>query len=288
MEALSAWLPVLELVILNCGLSYSQALVLRAGVFSLATAPLACLGAYTAAVLQKTYGCPPALAVLAAAAVGIAGAGLLSIPLSRLRGVFQAIATLAFGQIVVSLTLYAEPVTGGAMGLNGIPKFATLPVLLAFILALMYVVWAVGRGGLGRAFDAMRQDELVSASFGIPVARYHALVFMLSGAVAGLTGSLIAFHNYSLEPQEFGFGMLVAALSFVIIGGRAGVAGPLVGATLMTLLPEVFRVFAEYRMLASGILLVVVIAVLPHGVADSLRATLQRRSVGRLAPAPAT
>jgi branched-chain amino acid transport system permease protein len=277
MDFLAGYGATVSLVLLNCGLAYSQAIVLRAGVFSIATSGLAAVGAYAAAILVKQHAVHPGVAFVAATLAGTLVAALLSLPLSRLRGVYQAIATLAFVQIVVSLLLYAEPLTGGAMGLNGIPKTVGPATLALFVAVLAYCYWSMGRTGLGRAFDAIRQDELVAVSFGIRVARYHALAFVLSGAIAGATGALMAFHNYSLVPEEFGFGMLVAGLAFVVLGGRLTALGPITGTVLLTLLPEVARIFADYRLLLHGAILIGVIVYLQHGIADTLVFRLRQR-----------
>ena len=270
MDALSVYLPLVDLMVLNCGLALSQFIVLRAGVFSIATAGFAALGAYTAAILAKSHDVPALLALLTAAFAGMVAALVLSVPVARLRGVFQAIATLAFVQIVMALLLYAEPLTGGAMGLNGIAKTATTPLLLACLAVLLYLMHSLLASGIGRAFDVMQHDETVAVAFGIRVDAHHALAFALSGAIAGLTGGLMAFHNYSLVPEEFGFSMLVAALAYVVLGGTRTLWGPLTGATILTLLPEVSRGFADYRLLIHGGLLMLVMAWMPDGVADSL------------------
>jgi branched-chain amino acid transport system permease protein len=259
-----------DLMILGCGLAFSQYIVLRAGVFSIATPGFASLGAYTAALLLTKLDVSAPVALAAALAVGAVAGLVLSLPLARLRGVYQAIATLAFVQIVLSLALNAEDLTGGAMGLNGIPKQIGTGWLSVFLIVTTYLLVALGRSGIGRAFDTIRQDETVAVSLGIDVVKYHRLAFTLSGAIAGLTGGLMAFHNYALVPEEFGFGMLVAALAFVVLGGRIAVGGPIVGALLLTLLPELARPLAEYRMLVHGALLMLVIAHLQNGIVDTL------------------
>lgn len=271
MDFLLGWKPLAELMLLNCLLGLSQYIVLRAGVFSVATAGIAAIGAYTAALLHTRAGVPALVALAAAVVLGIAVSLVLSLPLARLRGVYQAIATLAFVQIVLSLNLAATDFTGGAVGLNGIPKsvgFWTLLVCTGLVLVLLD---AAGRTSLGRAFDAVRQDETVAVALGIHVARTHAIAFGLSGAIAGLAGGLLAFHSYSLTPEEFGFGMLVAALAFVVLGGHLTPWGAVAGAVVLTALPEVARPLAEQRMLLHGGLLIVVITFMQHGMVDSLR-----------------
>jgi branched-chain amino acid transport system permease protein len=240
-------------------------------VFSVATAGLAAIGAYAAALLHVRAGVPPVMAVAAATVLGTATALFLSVPLARLRGVYQAIATLAFVQIVLSLNLAATDLTGGALGLNGIPKrvgFWTLLVTTAGVLALLNLT---SRTALGKAFDAVRQDETVAIALGIPVPRTHATAFGLSGAIAGLAGGLMAFQSYSLTPEEFGFSMLVAALAFVVLGGYLTAWGPVAGALVLTALPEVARPLADQRMLLHGGLLIVVITFMQHGIVDTLR-----------------
>lgn len=281
----AAYLPLLASVILNCGFAFSQYVVLRAGVFSVATAGFAAIGAYAGALMTMRLGLPPALSLCGSLLVGALAGALLSLPLARLRGVFQAIATLAFVQIVLSVLLFVEPLTGGALGLNGIPHAVQVWHLLGFLLVLIYVLHALGGSSIGRAFDAARQDETVAVSLGISVLRYHALAFTLSGAIAGLAGGLYAFNRYSLIPDQFGFSMLVASLAAVVLGGRISVLGPIVGTVVLTVLPEVARSFAEQRYLLHGALLVVVIIYLPDGIVDTLRLRLrQQRSAQRGAP----
>jgi branched-chain amino acid transport system permease protein len=276
-DFLVAYRPLFDLFFLHGGYALGQYIVLRAGVFSVANAGIAAIGAYLAAILTKTYGWSVPLSLAAATLAGIAVALLLSIPLARLRGVYQAIATLAFVQIVLSLNLWAEPLTGGAMGFNGIPKAVGTVTLFVALAVTAYVMVAINITRIGRAFDAIRQDEAMAASLGVSVVRHQALAFAVSGAVAGLFGGLEAFHSYALEPNQFGFSFLVAVLSYVVLGGRRSVIGPLVGTAILLALPEVARPLAENRMLVYGLLLMAVIAYLPRGVVDTAIEALHRR-----------
>ncbi len=271
-----------NVILLNCGLALSQYLVLRAGVFSVATAGLAAIGAYTAGLSALRFGLPSVVGLLAALVAGALVSVILSIPLARLRGVFQAIATLAFVQIVLSIALWATPLTGGATGLNGIPKTVGTRDLLVLLAVVIYILASLGRSGLGRAFDAIRQDETVAVSLGVSVVRHHTLAFALSGGTAGLTGGLMAYHNYSVVPEDFGFAMLVSVLAYVVLGGRQAVSGPVVGAVILTALPELARPLADNRLIVHGALLMLAITYLPQGIVDSLR-TSWRRSRQRAA-----
>lgn len=272
--------PLLDIFLLHLGLAFSQWLVLRAGVFSLATVGLAGVGAYTGGVLVVTYGLPAPAALLAAAAGGGLVALLLSVPLARLRGVYQAIATVAFIQIVLALAIYAERITGGAQGLNGIPKTVGTPTLLVAACLTVYLMAAIARGRLGRAFDAIRQNEAVAASLGVSIVRHQALAFVISGALAGVYGALEAFHSYALIPSQFGFPFLIAILSYVVFGGRNTILGPIVGTAILVLLPEFVRPLADARMLVYGLLLILTINFLPRGIADTLIERAQARRLG--------
>ncbi len=284
---IAGYVPLLDLYLIHLGLAFSQYIVLRAGVFSLATAALAGIGAYTAGIFAVKLGMHPVLGVLAGTVMGMAAAIVLSIPLARLRGVYQAIATVAFIQIFVSLNIYAEPLTGGALGLNGIPKTVGTGVLAVAAIAATYVIWAVERGRLGRAFNAIRQDEAVAASLGISIVRHQMLAFAISGALAGLFGALEAYHAYALDPNQFGFHLLITVLSYVILGGRNSVIGPVIGTAILIILPELARFLAEYRMVIYGAMLIVVINYMPKGIADTVRDAVRAGRLKRRGEGPA-
>lgn len=272
-----AYQPLLDFFLLNAGFALSQYVVLRAGVFSIATVGMVSVGAYFAAIVMKTFGLSIWLAAPAAAIIGLVVGLLLSVPLARLRGPYQAIATLAFVQIVAAVALYAEPLTGGAMGMNDIPKEVSTLGLLLTLAIVVYVLGSISGTRIGRIFDALRQDEAVVGSLGISIAFHHALAFALSGAIAGLFGALQAGYIYSIEPHQYGFALLATTLAAVILGGRRSIWGPIVGAAIMTFLPEIARPLAENRLLLNGLLLIVVIIFLPRGVVDGLIELVRRR-----------
>lgn len=272
-------------ILVSALLAMSQYVVLRAGVFSLGTAGFAALGAYATALLITKAGWPPAGAILTGTLLGTVSSVLLALPLSRLRGIFQAVATLAMVQIVLSTTQNWDGLTNGPLGINGIPKVATTGILFSVVVLVVLMLVAMGRYSIGRAMDVIREDETVAVSLGISVPHFHRIAFILSGALAGLAGALHATSSHTISPNEFGFSMLVAALTMVVLGGRTSVWGALVGAVILTSLPELFRVFADYRNVVQGILLMLVIVYLPRGVADTLIALLRDKRLRRAAPA---
>ena len=288
MNFLFTYQSLFDHILVYALLAMSQYVVLRAGVFSLGTAGFAALGAYATALLITKAAWPPAAAIVVGTLLGAVSSALLALPLSRLRGVFQAVATLALVQIVLSATQNWVSLTNGALGVNGIPKVASTGILLAVVVVVVLLLVAMGRYSVGRAMDVIREDETLAVSLGISVPHYHRIAFIVSGTLGGLGGALQATSSYAITPNEFGFGMLVAALTMVVLGGRTTVWGALVGAVILTSLPELFRVFAEYRNVVQGILLMLVIVYLPRGVADTLFGLLRDRRLRRTPVVAAT
>ncbi len=269
--------PVFDFFLIALGFAYSQQIVLRAGVFSVATAGFAALGGYATVILATRYGVQIPLAVLSAVLIGGFAGALLAIPLAQLRGAFQAIATLAFVKVVIALLLHFHEFTGGALGIHNIPRAVDTPWLLAAVAVTMYVMWSIGRTGVGRVFDALRQDEAVAATLGASIRRYHSLAFLLSGVFGGLFGSLQALYVFSIEPTAYGFGMIVSVLTAVVLGGRTTLLGPILGAAILTLVPELARPLADNRQLLNGIILILVMTVLPNGIGDELVFLIRRQ-----------
>jgi branched-chain amino acid transport system permease protein len=267
---LAAYKPVFDLVCIYSILAFSQYVSLRGGAFSLATSGFALIGAYCGGILLKETMFGPLLSALAATLLGTAVGLFLALPLARLRGGFQAIATIGFVEIMVSLTLYAEPLTGGALGLNAIPKVATTPWLVVSLTVVVALMTTIKRTGIGRAFDVIREDTTIASALGISVRRFLRLNFALSGSLGALGGCLLAFNTYSISAEEFGFPLLVVVLAGVILGGRSLVAGPIVGTVILLALPEVARPLRDQRLLLQGGLLIFVIIYLPQGIVDSV------------------
>ena len=271
-QTLLSYSSVLDHVLIYALLAMSQALVLRAGTFSIGSAAYAAVGAYTAAILTVSHSLPAPLAILCGMLLAGVVSALMAFPLSRLRGVFQALATLALVQVMVTIAQNWDGVTNGVLGISGIPKAATTGWLLLIVGLCTFFVWRFGRFGIGQAMDVIRADETVAVSLGISVTFYQRLAMTLSGLLAGLAGALHAFNSYAISPEEFGFGMLVHTLASAVLGGTTSVWGPLVGSAVLTTLPEIGRFFSDYRGVVQGVFLMVIIIYLPHGIADTLAA----------------
>jgi branched-chain amino acid transport system permease protein len=290
MDLLVAYQPYLDAICIASLYALSQFIALRAGLFSLGSAGFGSIGAYVAAIALMRYGVPLAAALVLGTGAALICGLLLSVPLARLRGHFQAVATVAFVEIVESLALYFDGITGGPRGINGIPKLVGTAELVLFVAGVIALFSVAERTGIGRAFGAIRQDDIVARSLGVSVTRYHRLAFALSAAVAGLAGALAAFNTYTIEPQQFGFELLTLALGAVILGGRSSVIGPVVGTVIFILLPELARSLSENRFLLQGVLIIAVISFLPRGIVDSLArqwAVARERRQGERAPTEA-
>jgi branched-chain amino acid transport system permease protein len=257
-----------------------------AGQISLGQAGFMAIGGYTAGILAVHFHTPPLLGTLAGMAISLLCALVLAFGTMRLRGLYLAIATMAFGLLVDSLTNGLD-LTGGPSGLVGIPAFSIggfnfdTPLrnfyLVAFILVIVLAALSAGlRGGFGRALKAIRADPLASAALGIPVRRYKVAAFAISALLGSLSGSLYAFNFHFLSPEMVGTPVSLLMLSMLIIGGEGTLFGPVLGVALITLLPEIFAPLAQYKTMSTGLLLIMFSLYLPSGIFGALIALIRR------------
>ena len=265
----------LVFIALGAIFAYSFYAVLVAGQLSLAQAGFAALAAFSAVVVApKPADVGPwatlAIALVVGMVVGAAAAFVLGLPTMRLRGVFLAIATLAFAEAVRILIINMEW-TGGASGMR-VPKILT-PGVAWFLLALVaYWFWRQGPSRHGRALEAIREDELAARAMGIDVGRHRMLAFVTAGAVAGMYGVLWAYFVRLLAPEDFAFGTAIDGLVTAVAGGSTMFVGPLLGSAFLTLVPELQRSLGIeagwVRPFLSSLLLLLVILFLPGGLAS--------------------
>ena len=277
----AAYSTTIAFVGINALLGLSVWVTLYAGQLTLGNAAFMAVGAYTAALLGRHFSVPFPLALAAGALVGAALAAPLGLVVFRLRGVYLAIATLAFGE-VVRVILLATPMTGRGQGLNGIPPKTELWHIYLTLAVVAYVLWRVQGSVAGRAWAAIREDEVAAASQGISVRRYKLAAFVLGALVAAWAGGLSAHVTFSIDPNDFAFTKAVQILVFAVVGGTPNVLGPIFGAALFTALPEVLRPFKDYRDIFQGAILLAVIIYLPRGLVTlaELRKTRRLEQVG--------
>jgi branched-chain amino acid transport system permease protein len=258
-----------------------------AGQVNLGQAGFMALGGYTAAILATDYGVPPLLGTVAGIAMSLICALLLSTVTMRLRGAYLALATLAFGLLMDSLTVGLVDVTGGPSGLVGIPSFALGPFVFASSRAMYYLTLTIivvlvaalagaMRSDFGRVLQAIRADQTAAEALGINVPRYKMAAFAISAVLASLSGSLLAFDFHFLSPEMVATQRSFEMIAMLIVGGQGVLVGGLAGTALLTLLPIAFQPIAVYKTLVEGAVLVLAFQYLPDGVVGALWRVLDR------------
>ena len=255
----------------NALLALSIYLTLSCGLLTLANAAFMAIGAYASALLTMDAGAPFPLALLGGMVAPAVAAFVIGKPTLRLSGVYLAMATLAFGEVVRITLLNAERWTGGALGLNGIPQSTQWWHVLLALAVTLAVLARLRRSKVGRAFEAIKQDETAAGLMGIDVDANKMLAFVLGAAVAGLAGALNAHLTFFIGPNEYGFERAVEILTMAILGGISSLTGPVLGAVILTLLPELLRSFRAYRLVVNGLILVLIVLFLPNGLWDPRR-----------------
>ncbi len=249
-----------------------------AGMFSLGHGAFFGIGAYTSALITINFGIPFWLAMpIAGIIAGFFGA-FLGLATLRLRAIFLAFATLGFGEITRIIILNWMSLTRGPMGITGIPipkilgfTFASniyyYYFVLVFLLLTILIIYRLYNSRIGRAFVAIREDEVAAKSMGVHVFGNKILAFTIACFIAGMAGSLYAHFARYISADQFGINESFSILTMVALGGTGSIAGPLLGAFTLVLMPEIFRFLVEYRMVLYGIILILVMVLKPEGIA---------------------
>lgn len=259
-----------------------------AGLLDLGYVAFYAVGAYTYGLLSTRIGLSfwevLPLGALFAATFGV----LLGIPVLRLRGDYLAIVTLGFGEMIRITLNNWDSFTRGPNGIIGIarPKILGFTIFspfhyyylsLAMVLLTIFVVGRLSRSRIGRAWTAMRDDEVAAATMGINLMKTKLLAFALGATWAGLAGVFFASKMTFISPESFTFFESVIILCMVVLGGMGSVPGVILGASMLIILPEVMRQFALYRMLIFGGAMVVMMVLRPQGLIASPRRAIALR-----------
>ncbi|MBV8152704.1 MAG: branched-chain amino acid ABC transporter permease [Candidatus Eremiobacteraeota bacterium] len=255
---------------INALLALSLSVCLRAGQLALAQAAFMGIAGYLSAIAVVDGHWPLVLAGPAAIAASTIVGALLALPVERLRGVFLAIATIGFGEIV-RVVADNLAITGGAEGFTGIPPVLSTPWIYAALAIVGAIVFAARRSRFALAIQTTREDEAAAQGVGIDTGMVRVATLACAGAIAGLAGVLYAFTNFFITPADFAFGRMEQILVYCVIGGVTSPLGAVVGAALMTVLPEIFRFLHDYREIVDGLVLLVVIIFAPAGLAGLWR-----------------
>ena len=276
---------VLQVVVFSCIniiLALSVYMTLCTGQMSLGNAGFMSVGAYTSAILTMQAGLPMPAAIVLGGIMAAVVALIVGIPTTRLRGMYLAIATLGFGEVVRVLALNLK-ITNGALGLSGIPSMANtlgdlasdlldvldidtqtggqLLMCLVLLIIVVCILWfwrRLEQSRIGRAFAAVKADEHAAELSGIPIVYYKMMSFLF--------GALFAHTANFISPTDFSWHKVVNALLYCVFGGSNVMWGSPLGAVILTVLPEVLRDLAEYRDMLYGIMLVALMAFRPDGI----------------------
>lgn len=263
------------ILIYSLGVLGFQVLVGWSGQIGLAHAGFFGLGAYGSALLMDV-GVPLPLATLIVAVAAVLLGALVGFPAVQLRGFFLAIATLAFGELIVRAFAEARTVTGGGGG-KDVPIFLVFGLdqtrssyYLALIAAVVgfVVLQRLLHGRMGRTLKAIRDMEVATGPIGIPAARYKLLAFAVSACVGTIAGVLFAQLNTFIFPDMFGTNLLVILLVMLLVGGVGSIPGTVIGVVFGVVIVEVFQDLGEYQRLAYGAALILIVRFLPGGIAS--------------------
>jgi branched-chain amino acid transport system permease protein len=254
----------------NAVLALSLSVSLQAGQLALAQAAFMGIAAYVSAILAMNAHWPLVATILAAMVVSTLVATILTYPVRRLRGIFLAIATIGFGEIVRVFANNLD-ITGGAEGLSGIPNDATTPVIYGSLALVVLVLVLIARTKFALAVVLVREDEHAARGVGVDVGLVRTLSLALAGAIAGLGGALYAHASFFITPADFGFPRMEQILVWCVVGGVTSPVGAVLGATLLSILPETIRALSDYREITNGLILLAVILFFPGGLSSLWR-----------------
>jgi branched-chain amino acid transport system permease protein len=237
------------------------------GLFSLGHAAFYGIGAYTSAILVMRTGWPVWVGMPAAALAAAVAAWLIAKPTLKLKGVYLTVTTLGVNVIIMLVFLNWVELTNGPLGIAGIPvptlfgRKLTAPadyyyLILVVDVLVIFALSRLVRSRFGRALKAIREDERAAHACGIPLAHYKTSAFVLGAAIAGLAGSFYAHYMRYISPDAFSYTETFNIITILAFGGPGNLLGPIVGSAILISATEAFRVFAAYRMIIFGTVLV--------------------------------
>ena len=252
-----------------------------AGQISLGHAAFYGLGAYTSAILSVHYNLNPWLGLLGAVSIASLIAFVIGMPTLKLSGYYLGMGTLGFGMVVHVLFREWSTLTGGASGFVGIPPLELGPISFLSVRNYFYLVWGILMASMvvcrrlinsriGRALRSIHDSEHAAMAVGVDTANLKLMIFVFSAAMSAVAGFLYAHFVSFISPGSFNFLASVRMVTMVVIGGMASVWGALLGASLLTLLPEWLHAFADYEMVVYGAVLMIVMILLPQGLTRGL------------------
>jgi branched-chain amino acid transport system permease protein len=268
---------VATMVTIMVPMALSLQLMLKIGQLSVAQPAFMGIGAYASALLTMRLGMPPVLSLLSGGILAGLVALIFGPVFLRIKGVYFALLTYAFGQIIFLVFQEWTSLFGGNSGLYGIPKFSILGLRLTsvqnyYVFGLIFAAMAyaamraIERSNIGAIFESLNEDEMLSRSMGANALAWRTAAFTVSCAVTGISGGIYAFYIGFLSPDPFGFRSSVDLILINVIGGAGSVLGPVLGAIVIVPLPELLRDARQYQLLIYGLCLVVFLIFIKKGL----------------------
>jgi branched-chain amino acid transport system permease protein len=240
------------------------------GLFSLGQGGFVSIGAYTAAVAALRYGLPFPLALLLAVLMGAALGFLVGIPTLRLRRDYFLLVTFGLGEMVRAALLYLSQLTGGAMGMAGMPKKVGLPLILASIAVITFITYSLKRSRFGRNCVAVRDDELAASLMGVNVYAQKLKVFVISSGITAYGGALYAFNVLFIEPNLFNWLESAKLIIITFVGGLNSILGVILASAIYYSFGEFVRFIDVWRDVLLALVVILVIIFRPGGLFQGL------------------
>jgi len=240
------------------------------GLFSLGQGGFVSIGAYTAAIVYMRFGLPFPLALAFAIVMGAVLGFLVGIPTLRLRRDYFLLVTFGLGEMVRAGLLYLAQLTGGALGMAGMPKKVGLPLILGSIVVITFITYSLKRSRFGRDCIAIRDDELAASMMGINVYAHKIKVFMISSAITAYGGALYAFNILFIEPNLFNWLESAKLIIITFVGGLNSIAGVIAASAIYYSFGEFFRFIDVWRDVLLAVVVVLVIIFRPGGLFQGL------------------
>jgi branched-chain amino acid transport system permease protein len=254
---------------INILMAFSLYVPMTAGLISLGQGGFMAIGAYASAVLTKD-GVPFSIAVAAGGLLAALSGIVVGIPAIRIRGIYLIILTLGFGEIVRVFFLNFS-YTGGANGIGGMAPYTNFAWVASACLVAGLVAWRLRYARIGRAMIAIHADEVAAQAMGVNVVRAKLMAFAVGAFIAGVAGAFYAHYTLFIDSAQFGFLRSADAFLFIVLGGIGNPLGPIAGAAVATLTPEIFRFLQDWRMTFFGALLIAAALWRPDGLVAAIR-----------------
>lgn len=276
------WIHVLNIggIFAICSLSLNL-LTGCTGLFSVGHIAFYGIGAYTAAILATRFQVPFLITLLCSGFTAMVFGLVLGIPALRLKGLYLAISTLAFGEIAHKVFLNWEAVTNGSRGIRGIkaPEFFGVSfktyrnyyfIVLAALVICIILIYHLIHSRIGRALLSIRESEIAASALGVDTVRYKIIAFATSSFFAGIAGCLYAYEVHFISPESFVSSESITVLAMMVAGGIGSISGSIAGAFMLIMIPEILRFAGDIRLVIYGAAIVAIIIFAPKGLGGLL------------------